>query len=182
MTPSDVPVGVPEGVVRRLTDGLIQDEFDLRSPVNRVLLHRIERMAQLATPQGEVVEWWEGPNEAGGSCVYLREVRSGGEHESGSTWCDSAEGRPEGVPPMHLAVDEIAHSSRWVLAGHVFTPGAATVRVVFTDDRIHECDVQPNGYFLALLPGTSDAQPHIADNVALDSVGNVLERSGTRSE
>jgi hypothetical protein len=53
-------------------------------------------MAWLRTPDGDVIECWEAPNEAGGTCVYLRQLLAEGGAEDGSTECDSAEGSSAG--------------------------------------------------------------------------------------
>jgi hypothetical protein len=176
MTISEPPHRIPDGVIRRFRDGLIQDESDRMSPINQVLLDQAARMAWLRTPDGDVIEWWEAPNEAGGTCVYLRRLPAEGGDEGGSTECDSADGRPEGVLPMHIVVEETPRSGRWFLAGHVHTPGAATIRLGFADGRRHEVPVQPNGYLLELIPWTSDTQPWPSEAVVLDGHGEVIER------
>jgi hypothetical protein len=77
---------------------------------------------------------------------------------------------------MRIIVDEPSSSGRWFLAGHVYTAGAATIRLSFADGRGHEASVQPNGYLLELLPWTSDSQPWPSEAVVLDRHGAVIER------
>ncbi|WP_141583091.1 hypothetical protein [Actinomadura sp. WMMA1423] len=151
------------------------DEVDLVSPMFRVSIDQAAMMARLETPDGEVAEWWEAPNEAGGTFVYLRQITADGGDETGSTQGDSAEGRPSGVLPMVLMVEETLRRGRWFVAGHVYRPEAAAVRFAFEDGRSHEVAVQPNGYFLDLLPWPSEAQPSQFETTVLDRHGAVIE-------
>lgn len=180
MTTSEPADRIPAGVVRKFRDELVHDEVDRISPMYRVFIDQAAMMARLRTPDGEVVEWWEAPNEAGGTFVYLRRLPADGGDEMGSTQGDSAEGRPPGVPPMLIVIEETLRRGRWFVAGHVYRPGAVVVRLDFEDGHGHEVAVQPNGYFLDLLPWPSEAQPWRFDAVALDGDGRAVERAADR--
>jgi hypothetical protein len=180
MTTSEPADRIPAGVIRKFRDGLIQDEFDRISPMFRVDIGGAARMARLQTPAGDVIEWWEAPNEAGGTFIYLRQLPAAGGDEKGSTQGDSAEGRPPGVPPMLIVIEETLRRGRWFVAGHIFSPGAVAVRLDFEDGDSHEVAVQPNGYFLDLLPWPSEAQPWRFDAVAFDGHRRAIERGAGR--
>ncbi|MES9540804.1 hypothetical protein [Actinomadura sp. NPDC000600] len=176
MTTSMPPDPIPPGVIRKFRDELVQDEFDRISPMFRVITDQAALRARLQTPELDAVEWWEAPNEAGGTFVYLRQVPADGGDEMGSTQGDSAEGRPPGVPPMLIVIEETLRRGRWFAAGHVFRPEAAAVRLDFANGRSHETTVQPNGYFLDLLPWRTETQPSLFEAVAFDREGRPVER------
>lgn len=177
MTTSEPADRIPVGVVRKFRDELVQDEFDRTSPMFRVIIDQAAMMARLQTPAGDVIEWWEAPNEASGIFVYLRQLPADGGDEKGSTQGDSADGRPSGVLPMRIVIEETLQRGRWFVAGHIYRPGAVAVRLDFEDGHSHEVAVQPNGYFLDLLPWPSEAQPWRFDAVALDGHGTGIERA-----
>jgi hypothetical protein len=180
MTTSESVGPIPAGVIRKFRDELVQDEFDRISPMFRVIIDQAAMMARLQTAAGEVIEWWEAPNEAGGTFIYLRQLPADGGDEKGSAQGDSAEGRPSGVPPMLIVIEETLRRGHWFVAGHIFRPEAVVVRLAFEDGHSHEVAVQPNGYFLDLLPWPSEAQPWRFDAVALDGHGRVIEREAGR--
>ncbi|MCO5974542.1 hypothetical protein [Actinoallomurus soli] len=81
---------------------------------------------------------------------------------------------------MLIVIEETLRRGRWFVGGHLFRPGAVAVRLDFEDGHSHEVAVQPNGYFLDLLPRSSEAQPWRFDAVALDGHGRLIERHAGR--
>ncbi|GAA4639701.1 hypothetical protein GCM10023196_102380 [Actinoallomurus vinaceus] len=173
MTIPEPPHPVPDSVVRTFREGFAPHTSD---PISRVRVDQAALMARLRAPDGDVIEWWEAPNEAGGTCIYLRRLPPGGGKEGGSMESDSPQIPVPGVPPMHLVVEETSHMGRWFVGVHIYRAEAATVRLGFQDGRRHELAVQPNGYALDLIPWASHGQPWPSEALVLDAQGAIIER------
>jgi hypothetical protein len=126
--------------------------------------------AETRITDGDVVQFWEAPNNTGGLCTYIRVLpRQGREgKQGGGVGC----GMPDGTPDDEkTAWDRVARfswepvfSDRAAVYGHIESRlKAVTARVTLTDGRRLAIPVNQAGYFLGILPPFVEIQQIPAD-------------------
>ncbi|WP_433463516.1 hypothetical protein [Spirillospora sp. CA-128828] len=153
---------VPTGVIKSLRAG---GDSNLRP-----LPDKAELRSQTRSPDGDVVQYWEAPNNTKGICSYIRVIAHHGKEETDGGGVSCA--MPDNTPGVQkTAWDRVAHiewepafGDRMAAYGHI-QPGLKTVtlQVTLTDGRRLAVPVQRDGYFLTILPADVETQKIPAD-------------------